>query len=69
MPTALKEKALALLFSQTPRVLIVIVTIGALCGMSWFGKLTDVLAGCITFSGGLATIMNYKILQLKEGGS
>lgn len=67
----LKTKALGFLSSQTPRVIIAIVTIGALGGMAWFEKLTDVLAICITAVGIMALLMNYLIVKKtgKEGDS
>lgn len=67
----LKTKTLGFLSSQTPRVLIAIVTIGALGGMAWFEKLTDVLAICIAAVGCFALLMNYLIVKKtrKESGS
>lgn len=63
MPDDMKTKALGFLSGQTPRVLIAIVTIGSLVGMAWFGKLTDVLAICISIVGCFALLMNYLIVR------
>lgn len=63
----LKTKVLSFLSGQTPRVIIAIITIGALIGMAWFEKLTDVLAICIAVVGCFALLMNYLIVK-KTGG-
>ena len=61
----LKTQGLSFLKTQSPRVIIALVTIGALVGMAWFDKLTDVLAVCITVAGSFAQWMNY--LAVKKG--
>lgn len=66
MPDDMKTQGLKLLASQTPRVLIAIITLACLVGMAWFGKLTDVLAGCLTITGGFAQWMNFKVLAMAE---
>lgn len=65
MPENLKTQGLNFLKTQSPRVIIILATIGALVGMQWFGKLTDVLAICITVAGSVGLVTNYLIVRNK----
>lgn len=65
MPEDLKTQGLSFLKTQSPRVIIALITIGALVGMQWFGKLTDVLAICVTVAGSVALVTNYLIVKGK----
>ena len=65
MPEDLKSQGLSFLKTQSPRVIIALATIGALVGMAWFGKLTDILAICITVAGSVALVTNYLIVRKK----
>lgn len=66
MPEGYKEKAIELLSTQTPRVLIAVATIAPIAVMSWFGKSTDVTTVSIAFVGCFALLMNYLIV-IKTG--
>jgi hypothetical protein len=63
MPDGLKEKVLTMLGNQTPRVLIAVVTIGAVGSMQWFGKATDVTTVTIGAVGCFALLMNWLIVK------
>lgn len=63
MPEGIKGKALTMLASQTPRVLIAIITIGSLVGLQWFGKFDPWIGGYITATGIIASIMNWLIVK------
>ena len=66
MPDDIKTKALGFLSTQTPRVLIALITIGAIAGMQWFGKATDTTTYAIGAIGIVALIMNYLIVKKEK---
>lgn len=63
MPEGIKEKALDFLAGQTPRVIIALITIGAIGGMQWFGKATDATTYAIAAVGCVALLMNWLIVK------
>ena len=66
MDTNIKTEGMKFLTSQTPRVLIFILTVGTLVGLKWFGKSDLELTIAISVVGCIAQWMNYKILAMAK---
>jgi len=64
MNDTLKTEGMKFLTSQTPRVLIFILTVGTLVGLKWFGKSDLELTIAISVVGCVAQWMNFKILAM-----